>query len=96
MNIKEMLSYISEINPDALLADGFDDAIIGIGNQHGTESLVIYDRTKCIDILAKKFSKNDHPYIDAVEYFEYNVAGAYLGKGTPIFMDTIEDLSESL
>ena len=31
MNIEEIKEWISEYNPEALLADGFEDAIIGIG-----------------------------------------------------------------
>jgi hypothetical protein len=31
-------------------------------------------------------------YDQAYEYFEYNIAGAYIGRGMPVFMeDTVED-----
>ena len=57
MNIDEIKEWIAEYNPDALLADGLEDAIIGIGGQHGSNMVVIYDKEKCIEILAEQFSQ---------------------------------------
>ena len=61
--------------------DGFDEAIIGLGVRCGQTDILVYDASKCIDILHK-----DMPMYDALEYFEYNILGAYMGKGTPIFV----------
>ena len=33
------------------MADGFDDAIIGIAERCGRPNLVVYDAERCIDIL---------------------------------------------
>jgi len=66
-----------------LRADGFDDAIIGFGNQTPQEKVLIYDAEKCIDILMKRDGMTGE---DALEYFCYNVEGAYMGEHTPIFM----------
>lgn len=83
MNLKEKLQdYESESGP--ILADGFDDAFVGMGWQCGNEPCIVYDRSKCIEILVDQGMEYD----DAVEYFEFNVAGAYVGKQTPIFLDT--------
>jgi hypothetical protein len=67
---------------EALTADGFDEAIIGLGRQFNNE-VVVYDEDKCIQILMsqQKMSKDK-----AVEFFEFNVACAYLGEGTPVFV----------
>jgi len=70
-------------NYDALFADGFDDAIIGVSYRCGSDPVVAYDREKCIDILAKEME-----YEEAVEYFEFNVIGAYVGENTPTFITT--------
>lgn len=63
-----------------LLADGFEDAFLGIGRQFN-RVFAVYDRSKCIDILSK-----DMPYDEAEEYFQFNVEGAYVGENTPAFM----------
>ena len=60
-----------------LTADGFDDAMIGFDEQSWR---VIYSVRKCIDILMK-----DMDELEAIEYFAYNVSGAYVGEKTPIW-----------
>jgi hypothetical protein len=62
---------------EILKADGFDDAIIGID---GSSMRLIYSISKCIQILSKDMSEED-----AIEYFEYNVSGSYVGEKTPIW-----------
>jgi len=81
MEIEEIKEILAEENPDALFADGFDDALIGISRRCGQPSLAVYSITKCIDILQKQMS-----YEDAVGYFEFNVVGAWFGEGTPFFL----------
>lgn len=74
-----MLDYILEwfSEDEFLIADGFNDAIIGVDD---TSMRLIYSVSKCIDILKKDMSEED-----AVEFFEYNVKGAYMGDKTPIW-----------
>ena len=94
MDIKEIKEWIAEYNPDALLADGYEDAIIGIGGQHGSNTVVIYDKDKCIEILADQFVQEDNcedPYLEAIDYFDYNTLCAYVGENTPIFMQRVEN-----
>jgi hypothetical protein len=77
---KDMLEIIIENYQDEeiLKADGFDDAVIGID----TDSMrLIYSVQKCIEVL----KEDGMDEIDAVEYFEYNVLGAYVGEKTPIW-----------
>ena len=77
---KDMLEIIIENYQDEeiLKADGFDDAVIGID----TNSMrLIYSVQKCIEVL----KEDGMDEIDAVEYFEYNVLGAYVGEKTPIW-----------
>ena len=66
---------------NTLLADGFNDAIIGLDTSKEVFR-VIYDREKMIDILV---FRDDMTSEDAIEYLEYNVFGAYVGEGTPIY-----------
>jgi hypothetical protein len=81
MEIDEIKEILSEENPNALFADGFDEALIGISRRCGKPSLAVYSIKKCIEILQKEMSHED-----AVGYFEFNVVGAWLGEGTPIFL----------
>jgi hypothetical protein len=96
VDIKE---WIAEQNEEALVADGFDTAIIGMCERFGANPVVAYNRNKCIEILADEFSKSEDidPYsgkpfedidfvLEAEDYFEYNVAGSYVGENTPVFI----------
>ena len=60
-----------------LKADGFDEAIIGVDE---TSSRLIYSVSMCIEILMRDMSEEE-----ALEYFSYNVSGAYVGEQTPIW-----------
>ena len=82
--IKEI---IAEYNEDAIIFDGLDDAIIGVGQQHGMNTVAVYDRDKCIEILAKQFEEEENALEMAVEYFEFNVLCLYAGENTPIIVE---------
>lgn len=69
-----------------LFMDGFDEAILGVADNF-MEPRVVYSRKKCIEILCKEMD-----FMDAVEYFDFNIAGAYVGEQTPIIVsDDFED-----
>lgn len=65
-----------------LLADGFEDAFVGFGEQFNTP-VAVYDREECLNILMRQ---GDMTVEEAEEYFNFNVVGAYVGKQTPIFL----------
>jgi hypothetical protein len=79
-----MLDKILEWFPeeDILKADGFDEAIIGIETN---EMRLIYSVSKCIQILCRDMNEED-----AVEFFDFNVRGSYVGDKTPIWC--VDDL----
>ena len=51
---------------ELLLADGFDDALIGTGERCGQPTIAVYDREKCIEILQGQGMSYDeaHDYFD--------------------------------
>ena len=70
-----------------LLADGFNEAIIGIASRCGSRDCIAYNYEKCIEILMEEMCEED-----AYEWMEFNVVGAYVGELTPIFIrEIIED-----
>jgi hypothetical protein len=62
---------------EILKADGFDDAVIGIEEN---DMRLIYSVYKCLKILEQEMTEED-----AMEYFTFNVSGAYVGEKTPIW-----------
>jgi hypothetical protein len=83
MTITEIKEWVANYNDEALLADGFEDAIIGVGERCAHNTVVIYDADKCIEILIERDSM---PEEDARDFFYFNVLGAWVGENTPIFM----------
>jgi len=71
----------------AMTADGFDDAIIGIGSRCGQPDLLVYDIDTALDIL---MDRDGMSYEEAQEYFSFNVEGAWVGEGTPIWLQRID------
>lgn len=81
MRTKEIKECLAEIDEELLLADGFDEALIGYA-QCFNNVVALYDRRKCIDILMKRDGMTED---GAQEFFEFNVTGAYVGERTPAF-----------
>ena len=75
-------NWITKHNDNALLCDGLQDAIVGIAERFGEEPVVVYDRERCIELFQYQGMTEE----EAEEYFEYNVIGSWMGKGTPIFL----------
>ena len=78
--IDKILEWFPE--EDILKADGFDAAIIGIETN---EMRLIYSVSKCIQILCRDMNEEE-----AVEFFDFNVRGSYVGDKTPIWC--VDDL----
>ena len=127
---------IVQLNPNAILWDGLDEAIIGMAKRtefgplvvygpqgeieisleeeyydsfeeedgdsidmwsRPTFDVVAYDTTKIIGILMKDMEVDEAElmegetiemvrYFMALEYFEYNIAGGFVGENTPIHL----------
>jgi hypothetical protein len=75
MKIDEIIDQYTD--ETFLKADGFDEAVIGVDE---STMRLIYSVSKCIEILMK-----DMPEEEAIEYFEFNVSGSYVGEKTPIW-----------
>lgn len=83
--MSDIRDELASIDDDLLLMDGFDDCIIGICEAFGGVSVVAYDYNKVIASLQSQ----GMTYEEAVEYHEFNQAGAYVGERTPVFIHRI-------
>ena len=87
MNIREQ---VAEIEEQAVVLDpsAFDEAIIGTVEKFGSSVVVAYDKDKIIEILMRDMSADE-----ALEYFDYNILGAWMGGYTPCFVTSVTRLS---
>jgi hypothetical protein len=74
--LQEIIEYYGD--EEFLKADGFDDAIIGV---EIPSMRLIYSVKRCLEILIDE----GMTYEDAIEHFDFNIGGAYVGEKTPIW-----------
>ena len=74
---------IAEHNPEALLADGFDGALVGIGVRCGQPTLAVYSYSKAVDVL---MARDGMTHEEAIEWMDFNVVGAWMGISTPVWL----------
>jgi hypothetical protein len=67
---------ITEVNPDAILWDDLDEAIIGID----VDNIAVYDIHK-MELEIMKL--HNCTFEEAVEWVDYNILSAYVGDQTP-------------
>jgi len=84
---RSMLMQIAD-EEGMLLYDGFDDAIIGMASRCGENTVLAYDIDKIIEIL---MDRDDLNYEEALEYYSFNMEGAYIGDSTPTHIRCISD-----
>tara|TARA_R100000742_G_C4266208_1_gene84303 strand:- start:38 stop:298 length:261 start_codon:yes stop_codon:yes gene_type:complete len=86
MDVKDKLQFVKDNYPDVLIADGFDDAIIGIAERYGMNPVVLYNKNKCLNIMQTRDGMSEE---EATEFFYYNIVGAYMGEHTPCFAEIL-------
>jgi hypothetical protein len=76
------------LGPDslAMLMDGYDDCIAGVLERYGMDQIIVYDKEKII----KRHMDDGMTCDEAIEYFEFNQLGAWVGDGTPAFITTTD------
>lgn len=79
---RNSLTLATGMNEEAMLADGFDDALIGA--DYG-QNRAVYSIEKMIDILIKRDGMSEE---EAREYFDFNIGSAYVGELTPLYVWT--------
>lgn len=92
---------IVEFNEEALmLPEKYDSAIIGVAERINL-TVVAYDSAKLVELIAEEMSPDIEDvsmygdietakYNMALEYYDYNIKGAWLGENTPVFITTTE------
>ena len=89
---KFLNNYWSTPETEVLVMDGYDSCIVGLMHNVEKFPILCYDKDRVLDALAASFTDdppNDpesDPYTMAVEWFDFNMIGAWMGNGTPCFL----------
>lgn len=78
----DVYASLAEANPDALVADGFEDAYIGHTLGRGP-IVAVYDYEKCVSVLIQRDGMTRDR---AEEYLDFNTISAYVGEFTPLYI----------
>lgn len=75
--------------PVMMVMEGFDDCIAGVVHRHGHQTVIAYDLYKVLDKLRKQGMTCE----EALEFHQYNQLGAWVGEGTPCFIEMADQSS---
>jgi hypothetical protein len=78
---------------DLLYADGLLGAVIGIATRADGLRVVAYSVDRIIEVLMKRDGMSEE---EAHEFYEFNIACAWVGEKTPIFVvDVLENFDDA-
>jgi hypothetical protein len=83
MTPEEKIEALAEIDDRILLADGFEEALIGYTGNQCEPSRAVYSCEKCLEIM---MTRDNMTYEEAIEYLSFNTFGAYVGIHGPVFI----------
>jgi hypothetical protein len=70
---------------ELIKVDGHDNAYIGVGTCFGEMDRLVYD----IDTIINNLKEDGMTDEEAQEYFDYNIADAYVGEKMPVYVSKI-------
>lgn len=79
----ESPEILSNYNNEMLFLDDYqDNHIFGVAFAKDSKIVAVYNDNDCINRLIDSGMSEE----EAIEYFEYNTRGSYVGENTPIFI----------
>jgi hypothetical protein len=82
MTREELIEKLEDCD-GVVLADGFENALLGLAERCGSDTVAVYDYEKAVAILMERDGMTDE---EANEWMGFNVLGAYVGEQTPWFL----------
>lgn len=89
--VDEIIDYVTEENPEALMFrdPDFYTAIIGYYFNEMDLPVLVYKYDAMVESLAAEYEDSEDPYMDAIEWIDYNTLRTlpYMdAKGRPIII----------
>lgn len=81
-NIREILQQVMTRDEELILADGLEEAFIGVARKFG-KPFAVYSKAKTLEVMMSHGMSEE----EALEFFTFNVEGAFVGDQTPAFME---------
>ena len=85
---EKLTENFKDIDEEALLMDGFDEACIGFSQRINEPVLAVYSYDKMVEVL---MTRDGMDYDEASEFIDFNCVGAWIGERTPIIVMSFAD-----
>jgi hypothetical protein len=79
---QRLMEWIDETFDVVVYPAGYEDCIVGVAEKFGGPPIAVMDLEKMLEKLEQEGMSHE----EALEYFEYNILGAYVGEQTPVYM----------
>lgn len=86
MTHEEKSELLGELNEEAVIYHGMEDALVGYIERFGMDPVAVYDYDLVIECLTE-----DGDEEAALEWYGYNTLGTWAGEGTPAFIHYFEE-----
>lgn len=73
---------INEFAEGAIKLTDLDQAIVGITEEFGKDTRILYSVKKILNIMMENGMSEE----ESLEYYNYNILGGYFGERNPIFL----------
>lgn len=84
MKAQAIRERLGELNGNAVLLEGLDDALVGIAQQFGGDHVACYDYEKMVQVLIDRDGMDRE---GAIEFLEFNTINVhYQDGGNPVFI----------
>tara|TARA_R110002020_G_scaffold193468_17_gene393893 strand:+ start:1773 stop:2078 length:306 start_codon:yes stop_codon:yes gene_type:complete len=80
---QDIVLHIADLNPEAILWDGFNDCIVGVTEK----GIVVYETSL---MIAKLMRADEMTPEDALEYLQFNTWNTFVGEFTPIHIQLFD------
>ena len=82
-NFNEIKEKLEFMECDAYSADGLEDCAIALAMNYHSEPFIVYSKRL---IIEKLMNSDGMTHEEALEFFEFNIIGAYPGDPIPAFL----------
>lgn len=79
---QQILDWINENFVNVLYPKGYEDCILGVAEKFGGPPVAALDLEK----MLQKMQQDGMTEEEALEFFEFNILGAYVGPETPVYI----------
>ena len=93
-HLRPSMQIWEEVYPDLMRLETswlYDEAIVGVVERINLTAFC-YDTQQILDILQQEGAEDGMTQEEAIEYFEFNIRGSYVGEHSPVFLDRKVDL----